>query len=230
MEQQELSEQEEADALWEEMTRKPEPRGLGAPVVAGLITSVVVAAIWALVATLTGMEFGYAALGLGAAVGGVMVATARVGSARLGKIAAVLAILGLLAAKFMIMEFGLPRRLAAEIAMSQEMTSTAVFNMRAARGLVDQDIVDWYETSNEDEEPPPELKQRFDVLMNDIGREMRGLTVSEREELVRPVASIILSKMPLSSRLSLSVWDLVWLALAMGAAHRLASGGSLLKE
>lgn len=220
----------EADELWEQLTARREPTRMGLAVAVGAVTASVAGALWAALVTVTGYEIGYVAVGIGAVVGFAVLRVAGAGATKVAGAAAALAVVGLLVGKLLIFQFGMPARVASEVAAHPEAMSNVMYRHMAVRGEIDPEIQRWYDTSEQDAEPPEELAQEIAVLNREIDLRISQMTTSEREALVRPYAEALLENAPLSDRSPFSLFDIVWFALAIAAAWKVGSGEELISE
>ena len=203
------------------------PQSEGSPLLAGVITAILLAVLWTLLVYVTHHPVGVAAWGVGGLVGLTVAKFAREPGPSLGILAAVLTLAAAIFAKILILAFALGPILRDEILRSPEATA-AVFllDMAAHRSF------------------SPELQAALerqvhagpDTALGDLGGELsyrmkaeaeaRAAAASpgERERVVRVHTSNLFARegfVPLLARL-FGLFDMLWLGLGVSSAWKLA--------
>ncbi len=187
---------------------------------AGLAAALLAGGLWAMLVFLTGYEIGYVAWGVGLLVG---VAMSRVTSRRtqqLAYAAAALAIIGLLAGKIFIFS-GSTGRVADELVENQEVLRGAVAWQMYNDGQLEpatMAAVEAVEAAGD---------TLSDALWADMLRQSNArlaqMSAEEKRSVALFVAGGALHEMGIVDgvRAQLSVFDLLWLLLAVGTAYRM---------
>ncbi len=217
---------EEAEADWDDHRVPTKPRFVLAAVL-GLIASLVTAGLWAAIVGLTGFEIGYLAVGVGGLTGFAVAQGAGAADQVTGGLAVGLAIIGLLTAKILIVALVLPIQLTEEIAKDTKTMGTALYRVEHQKGLIDPEITDWYDNAQEGDVPAPELADRMTLLDAELEQRAARMPIEDRKQIAAPFADDILASSSLEEKLDFSFFDLLWLALAVGAAWRTGSGDEL---
>lgn len=192
-------------------------------IAAGVVAAFLGGGLWAAIVVVTHYEVGWVAWGVGALVG---IAMARMTSARgrhVAMLGALLAGLGLVTGKLLIVTFAARPGIAREIVNDPALlTQAALFELRETRAL------------------PESVQTRLDALastdtlpddlwaaMEAAGAEhAASASTADRERMARGFASMVTASVGTSGllRAQLSPWDLLWLFLALTTAWRLLSG------
>jgi len=187
---------------------------------AGLAAALLADGLWAMLVFLTGYEIGYVAWGVGLLVG---VAMSRVTSRRtqqLAYAAAALAIIGLLAGKIFIFSSS-TGRVADELVENQEVLRGAVAWQMYNDGQLEpatMAAVEAVEAAGD---------TLSDALWADMLRQSNArlaqMSAEEKRSVALFVAGGALHEMDIVDgvRAQLSVFDLLWLLLAVGTAYRM---------
>ncbi|UCF39725.1 MAG: hypothetical protein JSW43_08210 [Gemmatimonadota bacterium] len=194
-------------------------------VIAGVIAALVGGFLWALIVVFTGYEVGWVAWGVGALVGFVMLKVAGMPSPGLGVRAAVLAAVGLLVGKWLIIEIGARTQLRDEIAGNPELLQQAVFvDMIENEGLP-PDLTASIEAIGEEDEVPDSVMQRIQEVVDD---RIAGMDEDEMDSVATRFAQMFIGELTFLDRMqaTMSGWDLLWFFLALGTAWQLASGSA----
>jgi hypothetical protein len=206
------------------------PRKKASPVLAGVLVGIPAAALWALIAYVTHYEIGWVAWGVGALIGFAVAKSAHEPSASLGATAAALAVVALILGKVLILEFALPPILRNEILKDRDAT--------AAMFLVDMGLNRSF--SPELQSALEQAGAREDAVSSEQRDELQGrmqaealaraasATKAERERVVRVHSAGILSSLGFFTTLKelFSLWDVVWIGLAISSAFKIAQGAS----
>ncbi len=170
---------------------------------------------------ITGMEIGYAALGVGAVVGFAAMYGAGGGNAAIAMIAVACSILGMGIGKVGTAVIVQPGQLMEEIAYNDEYLGEVVFQIQAEAGQISPEIV----ALNEKEMPLSANETRIlGEEKSRIAGELQQMSDEDREAIAEPLVDRILADISWLDRLSLSFFDLLWIALAIGAAWKVGSG------
>jgi hypothetical protein len=198
------------------------------PVLAGILVGIPAAVVWALIAYLTGYEIGWVAWGVGAIVGYAVAKSAHEPSASLGPTAAAIAVGSLLLAKILILEFALPPIVTAELLKNPDATTTMF--------LVDMTTHKSFSPELQAALDQADSGSLSDVQQANIQRDMRAevlarvgnATRAEKERVVRASADAILKEMGFFGALKdlFSLFDLLWIFLAVSSAYRIAQSKS----
>jgi Trk-type K+ transport system membrane component len=186
----------------------------------GLVTALVAGGLWAVLTFVTGLEIGYAAWGVGLLVG---IAMSRVTNARtrqLAYAAAGFAVLGLLAGKIFIFA-GSTGRIATELAGEDDAMKTAVaWQLYYARELSPATL-----------EELDRAREAGDTLSDAVWESMReqastrlvAMTDEEKHEAATGMARGMMQQMGVVGGITaqLSLFDLLWVLLAVGTAYRM---------
>ncbi len=199
----------------------------GSPLLAGVITAILLAVLWTLLVYVTHHPVGLAAWGVGGLVGVAVAKFAREPGPSRGMLAAVLTVASTLLAKVLILAFALGPILRDEILRSPETTATVfLVDMTAHRSF------------------SPELQAaldrqphaRADTTLADLGGDLTYRMIAEaearaaaagpaeRERVVRMHTSNLFARegfVPLLARL-FGLFDMLWLGLGVSSAWKLA--------
>ncbi len=200
------------------------------PLVNGILVGIVAAVAWAVIVYVTGYEIGWVAWGVGALIGLAMAKTTHEPSAALGPTAAVLAVGSLLLAKVLIVQFGAPTAIRNEILKNDDaVTAMFMLDMKTNKSFSPE-----LQASIEQVDSNPgalPADQRY-KLMQQVQAEAaaRAKSASQRERLKVVGASVdgILKEMGFLGLLKsvFSLWDIVWIFLAVSSAFKIAQSGS----
>lgn len=194
-----------------------------AAIIGGIVAAVVGGAIWAGIAIATDFEIGYVAIGIGALAGFAVAALGKNGSASLGMIAGACALLGLLAGKIMIFSWGVPGVMVNEIRNNPELRNAACYVYLEQQKRFDADLMEKVNALPEDEDLPEDLQlqvqEQFTTLQS-------NMTEADNDSAINSFVDIVMAEIPMSERIQsqLSLWDVLWGALAIGAAWKIANG------
>ncbi len=194
-------------------------------VVAGLIAALVGGFLWAVIVVATGYEVGWVAWAVGGLVGFTMLKVAGAPSRGLGVRAAVLAVVGLLIGKWLIVEIGARTQLRDEIAANPELLQQAVFvDMIENEGLP-PDLTASIEELGEEEELPDSVVARIQEVVDE---RIAAMDEDERDSVATRFAQLFIGELGFMDRMqvTMSGWDLLWFFLAIATAWRLASGSA----
>lgn len=187
---------------------------------AGLVAGLVAGGLWALLVRVTNYEIGYAAWGVGLLVGFAMTRVTQQRTAQLAYAAAAFAVVGLLAGKAFIFA-GSAGAIAREIAQDDDVLASYV-------------AWDMYDNRELDAAALSELdatRAAGDTLSDAVWESMRaqaaarlaGMTAERKQEMSRGLADAAIHQVGLVDgiRGQLSLFDLLWVFLAVGTAYRM---------
>ncbi len=180
-------------------------------------------AIWAAVYIVTGYEIGWLAIGLGAATGGVALRMANYGSPQLGMGAGAISVVGLIFAKVLIGTVGVPHLVAEEALGDPELMTELVYIVERDEGRVPPEVQSWYESPAE-EFPSAEVGMQVKAFEVELGEKVSNMAESERQEVAKKGAEVIVPSIPFTDRFGLSGYDLLWFGISVYAAFRIGRG------
>lgn len=189
-------------------------------VAAGLVAALVGGVAWAAIALLANLEIGWAAWGVGALVGFAMARTTRRRSRGLAVTAALLALLGLVAGKGFVVA-GSAGSVTEEILASPEwMEGATAWRLYEARELAPATL-----------EELDGLRATGDTVSDALWANMRAqaadrlatMPEAERRAIADEAARGMVRELGLVDgiRAQLSLFDLLWMILALGTAFRM---------
>lgn len=197
----------------------PPPAATG-PVIAGLLAALAGAAIWAAVTALTNTEFGLIAWGIGGLVGVVMAKVTPERSVKLGVTAAVLAALGLAIGKVATVRITTP---GPEMVLEDDGLLAAAFTQDMQRNKrYSPEVTRQLAAMSADDTVPDAL---FGRMMDEVQLRMANASAEEKAVVAAGFTDGILANLSMADRLGLSLFDLLWLFLAIGTAFKLMRGG-----
>jgi len=190
---------------------------------AGILGAVAGGAVWAALVVIAHLEAGIVAWGIGIVVGLAMAAVTPSRGQAMAVLAALIAAVGLVAGKAMIVAFATQPALAAEIEADNEwLAEAAVFDLQSSGALPDE-IQQSLEALAFDDTIPDALW----VDMLNAGSEHAEAVGSEgRAELAGQYASFLLAGTDFLTLLGaqMGLWDLLWFGLAISTAWRIMAG------
>ena len=210
-------------------TAPSSPRG-ASPVLAGVLVGIPAAVVWAVIARFTGYEIGWVAWGVGAIVGYAVAKSAHEPSASLGPTAAAIAVASLLLAKILILEFALPPIMQAELLKNADATTGMfVLDMTTHKSFSPElqallDQADAQPGSLSDaQQVDMQVKMRDEVMAR-----VASATQAEKERVARAGADSYLKELGFFGALKdlFSLFDLLWIFLAISSAFRIAQSKS----
>jgi hypothetical protein len=206
-------------------TSRPAPHDESpSPLLAGLITGILLAVVWALLVYFTHNGIGLAAWGVGGLIGIAVARSARPPNVATGRLAALLTAGTVLLAKAAVLAFALRPILQDEILRDPRAT-TAMFML---------DMVNHRSFSPELQAAVDSARDgrdtaRFDLgprMIIEAGQRAKAAAPWERERVVRVYAEQVVTRVgfwPLLGRL-FGLWDLLWLGLGVSTAWKLGQG------
>jgi hypothetical protein len=194
-------------------------------VIAGLVAAVAGGFLWAVIVVSTGYEVGWVAWGGGGRVGFTMRKVAGMPSPGLGARAAVLAAVGLLVGKWLIIEIGVRADLRDEIAASPELLQQAVFVDMMENEALPPDLTASIDALGEEDEVPDSVMARIQEVVDE---RIAVMDEDEMDSVATRFAQYFIGELGFMDRMqaTMSGWDLLWFFLALGTAWRLASGSA----
>ncbi len=191
---------------------------------AGLAAALVAGGIWAALVFVTNMEIGFVAWGVGLLVGLAMSRVTAERSQQLAYIAAALAILGLAAGKVFIVA-GSSGMVARELEENEEMLRGAVaWQMYEERTLEAQTLeqVDAVQAAGD-----TLSDALWGEMLAQAGGRIAQMSPDEKHEVALVVADGALQGVGMLGGVlaQLSLYDLLWLFLAVGTAYRMLAPG-----
>lgn len=196
---------------------------------AGVAAALVGGATWAALVAFASLEAGIVAWGIGLLVGVAMAAVTPNRGQAMAVLAALIAAVGLVAGKAMIVSFATEPALADEIEADEEwLAEAAVFDLQSSEALPTE-IQERLEALAYDDTIPDSLW--VDMLM--AGKEHAEAVGSDgRAELASQYASFLLSGTDFVTLFNsqMSLWDLLWFGLAISTAWRIMGGRQARQE
>lgn len=189
--------------------------------IGGLAGAMIGAAIWAGIVIATGYEVGYVAWGIGLLVG---LGVTMLGNERgqvIGISAGGQAVVGLIVAKLLIVEWGAPSQIKAEIMANEELQWMLVYE----QVMVDEpELVAQMDVYPDEQSWPQSLKETVDRIVTE---KLAALPEGQKDVLAGVYADRILSQYSYGDRIkdSLSFYDALWFFFAVGTAYKMTVGG-----
>jgi hypothetical protein len=204
------------------------PRKKASPVLAGVLVGIPAAVLWVLIVYVTGYEIGWVAWGVGAVIGFAVAKSAHEPNASLGPTAAALAVASLILAKVLIVEFAAPAILRKEFLKTRDATAAMfLVDMRINKSFSPelQATIEQLDAGTLSEEQRYELRQQVE---SEATARAAAATKPERERVVRAGVDGMLGAMGFFGVLqkSFSLWDVLWIGLAISSAFKIAQGVS----
>jgi hypothetical protein len=172
---------------------------------------------------LANLEVGWIAWGIGLAVGVAMAAvTPRRGQA-MAVLAALLAAVGLIAGKAMIVSFATEPALAEEIEADDEwLAQAAAFDLQASDALPDE-VQERYDALAYEDTLPDAL---WGEMLAAGTAHAASVGPEQRSEIASQYASYLMANIDFLTLLSaqMSLWDLLWFGLAITTAWKIMAG------
>ena len=213
----------EEDLRFQDSSPIEAPGSVVPAVLAGLVAAIVAGAAWAVIVWLTGYEIGYAALGVGGLVG---LAMSRITSRRdrsIGVMAAILALVGLLAARVFIAEFVLPGQSVDEVIEDSELMNQAAMMELATTSHFPAELQARYDSVPAGSEIPEDLLQELKVEADTY---LSGIDDPERHRLAQNLSTLMLTNLGVLNLVvfQMGVLDILWVFLAVSTAWKMMSG------
>jgi len=197
----------------------------GSPLLAGLITGILLAVVWVLVVVVTHNGVGLAAWGVGGLIGIAVAKSARPPSVSTGTLAAVLTVGTVLLVKVLVLVFALRPMVQDEIMRDPEaITTMFMVDMTQRRAFSPelQASLDSAETRPHDGAPPAERFELSVRMLQEARTRAAAAAPVERKRVVRANADDLLMRMgfwPL-----VGWWDILWLGFGVATAWKLGTG------
>ncbi len=202
----------------------PADHAVNRALIGGLVAALVGGALWTVIVMTTKYEVGFVAWAIGGLVGFVMSRATPSRGQALGTLAALLAVVGLVVGKVLIVTVGTQRQAVLEVEKDPDLLAQA--------GLHDLQLADAI---------PNELQERLDALGFDdtipdaLWSDMMAAGTAhatrsgseEQGRIAAQYAAALLANVGVLERLrsQLSPWDLLWFGLAVSTAWRFMRGG-----
>lgn len=198
----------------------------GTPLLAGLITGILLSVVWVLVVYVTHNGVGLAAWGAGGLIGVAVAKSARPPTASSGALAALLTVGTVLLAKVAVLAFALRPMVQDEILRDPQAT-TAMFIV---------DMANHHSFSPELQAAlDSQVRQGHDTALSDLGPELnfrmireartraQAAAPAEREWVVRASTETLVTRVGFWSLLGrlFGLWDMLWLGLGVSTAWKL---------
>jgi hypothetical protein len=186
----------------------------------GLAAALAAGGLWAALVMVTSLEIGYAAVGVGFLVGLAMSRATALRTQQLAYAAALFALLGLIAGKAFIFAAS-SGAVAADFAADEEvMTSAVAWQMYSERTLDEVTLL----TVDSVEAAGDTLSDAtWNAMLQQAGVTLAGMSEEEKQEIATTVAKGLLQDIGFAGgiRAQLTLFDLLWAFLAVGAAYRM---------
>jgi len=190
----------------------------------GLSVAILGGMLWAAIYIKMNLEVGILAWAIGGAVGGLMIWIKKVGSVELAISAVFCALLGLASGKVLSYEYGFVPQTKKDITQDPEWMETLMHMHLKRSGRYSAELFAWRENPDSPDHPPEPL---IDEL-NRFADEMDRIEKSEDRSFVDQEANYFveqhLASLSTLERYDITVFDLIWLTLALGTAWQLTSG------
>jgi hypothetical protein len=210
---------------------RPAPgQGFVGAIIAGAIAAIVSGVIWGAITAITAHEVGYVALGVGALVGFAVIKMTPERSAKVGLIAAALALLGLFIGKMLGIEWGTTPEVAKSFEKNQAVMAGAVFEDMVAKGEVDKDLAEWMKNSTEDEEAPVELQPKLEAVSQKVVERLKTMSPEEKKAMRKAKQAVASIGYVERIKKTATPYDILWILLALGAAWKIGTGTALRKQ
>ncbi len=197
---------------------------------AGILVGLPAAFLWALVAYVTHYEIGWVAWGVGALVGVAVAKSAHEPSVSLGTAAAALAVASLILGKVLILEFALPPILRSEFLKDREATAAMFLVEMVTHESFSPELQAALQSVREHQvaASPDDREVLQGRMQAEAMARTAAATPAERERVVRVNSEGILNSMGFFGALAklFGLWDVVWIALAVSSAWKIAQGAS----
>lgn len=196
---------------------------LAGAIIAGLVGALVGGGLWAGIVLVTNYEVGWVAWGVGALVGIAMSRATRSRGRHVALTGALLAALGLVTGKLLIISFGARSGIAQEIVRDQSlMAQAALFDLTETAALPET-IQAQYDALG----PADTVSDSLWVAMQAAGASHAEAASSvDRERMADAYAVAMMSAIGTGGmlRAQLGAYDLLWFFLALTTAWRMLSG------
>jgi hypothetical protein len=180
--------------------------------------------VWAGIVVVTGYELGIVAWGVGLVTGVAVCAATSERSGRVGLMVAGLAFAGLLLGKFLTVEWAMPGMVSQEFAKDEETLDMLLRGVVAEEITTDPELIEWLEEGEGRPPSDPELARKCKELDDQIRDRIAAMA---KQEKVNRITTALLGNMSFAQRLlaTNSLFDILWLCLAVGTAWKLGTGG-----
>lgn len=206
-------------------------------VIAGL-AALAAGGLWAGVAALTQREFGWIAVFVGAITGGTICLLTSERSVRMGLAALGLAFCGWFSGKLITSQvlFGSDEKMA-KVLKKEDISDIETSKSLVMEMVLDNKISEELSQAYEDEinriSPPERLKEELNKLKKEVDGKVKNMKPLERAELevrlMRKTGGDFLVTL-ISFIAVFSLWDLLWVFLALSTAYQLGAGTNKLQR
>jgi len=215
--------------------------------IGALVAGAIGAAVWGAISYYTNYEIGWIAWGIGALVGiGAYVGSGGQGGGTVGVIAGIIAIASVIGGKYAVIEIvgnAEIKKAHAEVEtrLGELFSDEKAFKIHMAHQLVEEattagKTLKWPEGKDDDEAENPEdfpaeiwkdVEARWKAMPTDVKRDY----CQQTKEVANEQAHAVIDSVGASIKgkgfaASFSIWDVLWLGLAMMTGTRFGSGGS----
>jgi short subunit fatty acids transporter len=192
-------------------------------VLTGAVAALLGGALWAIIVAATKYEVGWVAWGVGGLVGFAMArATAR-RDATIAAMAAALSVGGLIAGKFLIIQFATAPAVAKEIRDNPVLMTQAILHDLGTRRAFPDHVQSRLDGMTPEDTLSDALWDDLNAAATDYATAMDD---AEGKRVSLQYANLVQDQIPLSEQLKsqFSLWDLLWFVLALTTAWRMMSG------
>jgi len=205
----------------------PEDDGLRLPILTGAVVAIVGGLVWGGLCLATGIQIGLMMWALGVMVGFVMVGIAIKPSSALAGAAVTVTLVGLLAGKLVLIEYGDAEIIRQQIKKQPDRVREAVRDQMIAAGEIDAAVVEYWRTAGDLELPSPGLQEKIISANKQVGRRYKQLSDAELHAAAQARAEREAATIPFIARAGMrfSLLDLPWFALALGSAGLICAIG-----
>jgi hypothetical protein len=212
----------EGDLRFQDSAPIETPGSVIPAVLAGIVAAVVAGAAWAAIVWLTNYEIGFAAIGVGGFVGFAMSRATSRRDRSIGVMAAVLALVGLLAARVFIAEFVMPNQSVGEVLEDSELMNQAAMIELGTTSRFSDELQARYDSVPAGENIPEDLLRELKVEAQDY---LGGVDDTERQRLAQNLAALMFADMGLINLVTLQMgpFDILWVFLAVSTAWKMMS-------
>lgn len=212
----------EGDLRFQDSAPIETPGSVIPAVLAGVVAAVVAGAAWAAIVWLTNYEIGFAAIGVGGLVGFAMSRATSRRDRSIGVMAAILALVGLLAARVFIAEFVMPNQSVGEVLQDSELMNQAAMIELGTTSRFPAELQARYDSVPAGSNIPEDLLGELKVeAQNYLG----GVDDTERQRLAQNLAALMFADMGLINLVVLQMGplDILWVFLAVSTAWKMMS-------
>lgn len=186
----------------------------------GLAAGLAAGGLWAALVFITNMEIGYAAWGVGLLVGFAMTRVTQQRTQHLAYAAAMFALLGLIAGKAFIFA-GSSSRIADELSKDTELMRSAVAWQMYADRTLDAPTLEVVDATQEAGDTLTDAT--WNSMLAQAETRLASMSDAEKDEVATATARGVMDTMGMAGgiRAQISLFDLLWVFLAVGTAYRM---------